>query len=478
MSDETQNPGLSRGPIDALRTTLRNGIRRYRSLADAREARSLLLAFTVSFVAWRFITIALVVLSYQLGESVIAVGVMLAIQMVPGILFQPLAGSLVDKYPGRRLLVWCQLAYAFFLLSYLLLIPIPSIWLLYALSFLIRIVTTVDIPGYEVRLMLLTPVEKRGTANAVQSLAITFGEVVGPLVGGLLLALLGPSPIFILAAAVYVWYAYAINRLPDRVEGATRLVEEGDDAEAGNEAASVQGYRGILRRPSLAVFFLAVAAGYMIYSGLIPLFIVRAQELGMTEESIGIFYAVMGAGGFLGGIFGGMGTYTSKRALGISGLALAAGGVIVILFGIAGLPIIVFAALLVSGMLGEVEEISSLTYYQNTLPESIYGRFFSLHIVLASVGGFIGSLLTPFLADRYGTTFALTALGIPGVVAGLTLALRYSGLTLSRTAPSPVLAATPGTVASPGLLQTESAEATEEGLEAPGELTDPNDPQV
>lgn len=429
MNDEGN---LTRGPIDALRTSLRNGIRRYKALADAKETQWLLAGFGLSCIGYRFMTVVLVVLSFQLGEGALGVGGMLAITMIPGIVLQPFSGSLVDRFPGKRTLVLCQVGIVFIALSYLMLYRIESIWLLYAIAFARGIIFTVDAPAYEVRLVALTPAEKRGTANAVQSLVGEIGEIVGPLLGGLLLVLLGGPTVFILAACIFAVYAFMIARLPERVAGAGREVEEGSDEEAENQEAARQGYRGIVTRPAVSLYMIQVLGSYILVYGMVPLFILRALELDMNEASIGIFYAAMGVGGFFGSIFSGMGEYSTRRALAITGTTAAIGGVAVMLFGIAGTPLLALALLVLVGLLAEIEEIPAITYFQNSLPEGIYGRFFSLFMMATIVGGLVGSLLAPFLADRYSTAFALTALGVPMVFFGLVLAVRGGGLQFSR----------------------------------------------
>lgn len=191
--DETSSPGgLSRSPIETLRASLVDGINRYRSMKDAPESRRLLGAFVVMWIGARLNTVALVVLSFQIGDGALGVGGMLAMTLLPLGLFQPIAGTLVDKFPGKRLLV---LTYAIFTLlsfSYLLLMPFASIWLLYLIRFLSGTLQAVETPAYEVRLMMLTPSKKRGTANAVQAMAMEVGEIVGPLLGGAILAFAGP----------------------------------------------------------------------------------------------------------------------------------------------------------------------------------------------------------------------------------------------------------------------------------------------
>ncbi len=429
--DHSPQETMSRGPVDALRTSLRNGINRYRAMKHAPESRRMLAGTAVSYVGRRFNTVALVVLSYKLGDGALGVGGMLAIQLFPGVVFQPWAGTIVDKFPGKRLAIICQMLMVLISLSYILLMSYPSIWLLYAITFIFGTIQTVDMPALEVRIMSLTPNEKRGTANALQSLSITAGEVIGPLLGSLVLALAGSTVLFILSASTYAFLGLTIARLPERVGGARRVEDAEDEKLAEAQAVSQQGYRGLLRRTDVLLYTGMVTGSYFLFYGLIPLFIVRATEIGMSAESVGVFYAVMGVGGLLGGIFSGMGTYLTRSALAVSGICAVFSALAVMMFGMAGTVFLVFPLLILIGIIGEIEEIPALTYFQNHLPESIYGRFFSIFMMVGAIGGLGGSLLGPILAHQFSTSIALTALALPVIVLGFLFAVREGGLRLS-----------------------------------------------
>lgn len=442
MSESDPTKVLHRGYVDAVRTALRNGIQRYKALGSARETRWLLGGFAMFIMGFRFLTIALVVLSYQLGEGVLGVGGLLAIQMMPGILLQAYAGSVVDRYSSKTLLMGAQYAIAIVTLGYLLLFRFESIWLLYLITFVRACITAIEQPAYEVRLVSLTPADKRGTANAVQSLAAQFGEILGPLLGGFLLVLFGAPTVVVISALIFTCYGLLINWLPERIVSATSEQEEVDDDDAAEATAlSKAGYRGLLIQPSVLQYLLQVGGSYTMFFGLIPLFIVKALEMNMNEASIGIFYSMIGVGGFLGGIFAGMGEYSTKSALAITGTTAAIGGVSTILFGVVGVPILVFAVLILLGLLGEIEEIPAITYFQNSLPEGVVGRFFSLFIIVSSIGGLVGSLLSPLLADRFTLLVAVTIISIPMIASGVLLTIKSGGIPFRSQGAIPVPAA-------------------------------------
>ncbi len=256
----------------------------------------MLAAASASYIGDRFNTIALIALSYELSESALGVGGMLALLALPRLVVQGPAGALVDRYPGKWLLVGTQLLMGIVAAAFALLVAIPSIWLLYGLTLLMGVLRTVDTPAFEVRLMALTPSDKRATANAVHSLAMTAGELIGPLLGGLVLVWVGAAPLFLLNGLSFVFVAAAVASLPERVAGSEPEPEEGE------ADTSTGGYLTLLRRRGVALYTALVAASCMLLLGAIALFVVRAIELGLGEGGVGLFYTILGVGTLIGGI--------------------------------------------------------------------------------------------------------------------------------------------------------------------------------
>lgn len=427
---------VSRNPVEAIRGAIVDGIDRYRALAGAPESRKLLLGVAGTRIGYRASTIALVALSYKLGGGALGVGGMIAILLGPSLLVQPLAGSLVDRFQGKRTLVLTTLATASLVALLMLLTAFPSLWLLYAITLVRGIVQTFDMPALEIRLMLLTPREMRGTANAVQMLSITAGEVVGPVIGGLVLALAGVNAVFAMEMLLLLVFAGVVIRLPERVASSIA----GADAEADADApAAGSGYLALLRRPDVRLYTGVVTASYLLLYGAITLYIVRASELGLGDGGVGLFYTFMGIGTFFGGVLAGMGGYATKRALGIAGIASAISASAMILYGAAGTIFLALAALILVGMIADIEEIAAMTWFQNNLPERFYGRFFSVFMMASAIGGLVGSLAAPLLSEWFSTGAATAVLALPALVLGTTFAVKEGGfrLGLPPFAPQP-----------------------------------------
>ena len=415
-----------RGAGARIRSATRTSVDRYRALGNAPDVRRLLAAAAGSYIGDRFNTIALIALSFKLGDSALGVGGMLALMALPRLLVQGMAGSLVDRYPGKRLLVLTQLVMAVIAGSFALLAVFPSLMLLYVLTLAMGIVRTVDVPAFEMRLMVLTPREQRGTANAVHMLAMTAGEIVGPLLGGIVLALAGTTPLFIINGLTFLVLVRVTASLPDRNAAAV----PGPDPLSAATTVPVPGlgYRMLMRRSDVRLYVAMIAGTAVLILGAIPLFIARAHDLGLGDGGVGLFYAAMGVGSLAGGALAGAGTYMTRQSLAIAAVAGIVGAISLIAFGFAGSALLAFGALLLFGMIGDLEEISALTYFQHALPEAVFGRFFSLFLMATGAGGLIGSLGVPALAEAIGTGLALTVLAVPMLVLAAILGVREGGL--------------------------------------------------
>lgn len=314
MSSTSTGNETARDPLATLRSAVHDGVDRYRALGDEPEARRLLAAAVISYIGDRFNTIALIALSFNLGDSALGVGGMLALLALPRLVVQAAAGSLVDKYPGKRLLIVTQLLMAGIASAFALLAVFPSLWLLYGLTLAMGIVRTVDMPAFELRMMTLTPPDLRGTVNAVHTVAWTAGEIIGPLLGGLVLVWAGATALFLLNGAWFLLIVWMIASLPERIG----VPEPGSDT---NEEVSVPdgsamlalGYRFLLQRSDVMLFLGTMATGGVSILAAVALFITRSIDLGLGEGGVGLFYATMGAGTLIGGILAGTGTYTTPR---------------------------------------------------------------------------------------------------------------------------------------------------------------------
>ena len=409
---------------DTLKSAIQASVGRYRDLGALPDARRLLSAAAGSYVGSEFNAIALIALSYSLSGGAFGVGGMLIVSSLPRLLVQGPAGALVDRYPGPRLLILTQCLLAVLAAGFALLVFMPSIWLLYGLIFVSGVVGTVDVPAFELRLMNLVPPAQRGTANALHVLAMSSSGLVGPMLGGVVLGLFGALPLFVLNSVSFLTVAATVSRLRPAHPAA---VAAEPTAEAAAATART-GYGDLLRRPGVALYTALVVTSSVFGVTAITLLIVRAHELGLGDGGVGMFFTVSALGALLGGVVAGGGSYDGPRAFVVTAAASIAWIVALALFGFANSLMLAVPMLLLAGIMGQIEEIAGLTAFQNHLPESVYGRVFSLFLIAGAAGALAGGLLGPALAETAGTGPSLVLLGIPVVALAVVFGIRLGNI--------------------------------------------------
>ena len=409
----------------------------YRAVLADRNMALLLGAGVISELGDWFNTVALISLAYGFGDGALGVGGMFAARMLMRLVLQGPAGTFVDHHAGRTLLFSSQLVMAVIAGSFALLILVPSLWLLYLLVILLEATNCIARPAFMVELKAEAPVEQRSAANGALFASMTTAQLVGPLLGALVLAPFGPEAVFVLNGLTFLGVAIAVTQLRGGLS-ATRKVENlRDDVISPNlgrdEPASV-GYSWLLRRQDLSLYMLVSLSLALVVQASITLFVVRAVTFALDDGGVGLFYAAVAAGSITGSIVAGSRPqhaaplYPAAVAMGLCALALA-------VFGVVGSLLLSVVALIIAGFATDFYEVVGLTYFQGSIPDAVYARFFSVFLLALSAGGLVGALAGPVLERVLGAGMSLVVLAAPGLVLAIVLAA------LSRTWSSKALVA-------------------------------------
>jgi len=309
----------------------------------------------------------------------------------------------------------------------------PQIWLLCLLIVALETVNTVAWPAYRVQLVNSAPPDQMAAVNGLLSTGLTVAQFVGPVLGGLVLAALGPIPVFLINGLTFLGVAIAFSWSQTHRDGngVAGQAPESGAAVPGDTAAAVGvssapsgGYRWLLRQTDLALFALAALGATIAIRGSISLFVDRADSLGLGEAGPGYFYAAVGFGALVGGIGAGAGSHAGIAALRGTAAAIAACAAAMGVFGSIGSVPIALVTLAIAGLATNVYEVLGLTFFQHRLPADRYGRFLSILILALGIGGIIGALAAPVLESWLGVGAAIGLLSLPGVLLALLLLAR------------------------------------------------------
>ena len=383
------------------------------TIAAVREAlandgiRRLELVWTIGIAADAALLVVLLVVVYA-QDGALAAGVLGAVRMGPAVLTGMLAGTVVRRFGGRRVLLTLGSvrALAAALCAIVIAAGMPSI-LLYVLAALgavagapVRPAAATLMPG-----LARSPGELVA-ANMAWGTGEGLGTFAGPFIAGLLIAA-GQLPLA--AAAVAVAFLVTVFVAAGlRFEHAT---DAGGGARQSRGLGLAEGVRALRRRPVLRWSMLGVYGQVTTRGLLSPLLVVASIELlGMGEAGVGLLNAALGLGGFVGAVFALSATRPDRLVL-TQAAALAYWGAPIAVIGLLPFPAVALAAMVVTGIANAVYDVAIITIFQRGASNQERAAVFSVFEGVAGLGLVTGSLLAPALLAAFGPSGALAIAG-------------------------------------------------------------------
>jgi MFS family permease len=369
---------------------------------------------TVSLIGTWMTRIATSWLVYRLTRSALLLGLVGFAGQIPSFLLAPLAGVLVDRWNRHRLLVATQVLAMIqsAALAGLALAGVINIWHVLALSLFQGLINAFDMPARQA--FVVEMVEKRedlANAIALNSSMVNAARLLGPSIGGVVIAAVGEGWCFFGDAVSYlaVIASLLLMRIAPRPRRASQEkkvlpeLREGWDYVAGSPP---------LR--SILLLLALVSLVGMPYTVLMPVF--ASTILHGGPHTLGFLMGATGVGALLGAVF-----LANRRTV------LGLGKVIPIAASLFGAGLIGFSLsrqlwlslvlLLVTGLGFMVHMAASNTLLQTLVDDDKRGRVMSFYTMAFMGTAPFGSLLAGSLADRIGTPHTLFFGGL-GCIAG------------------------------------------------------------
>jgi MFS family permease len=362
----------------------------------------------VSLIGTWMTQLATVWLVYHLTNSPLMLGVVGFTSQIPSFFLAPFGGVFVDRFSRYYTLIGTQILAMIqsLALAALALTGVIQVWHIIVLSLLQGFINALDAPARQAFVPEL--VERRedlANAIAINSTMINGARLIGPAIGGLLIANIVVAYCFLVDGISYIAVIAALlamkikpNKIPATTGNALQKVKEGFIY-----AFSFPPMRSILLLSAL------VSLMGLQNTILVPIFAEEILKGG--AETLGFLMAASGVGALTGGIY----LATRQTILGICKLIALAPGILGIgLIGFAlsrFLPLSLFTMLFVG--LGTILQIAgSNTLLQTIVEEDKRGRLMSLYTM--SFLGMIplGNLLGGFLATHIGAPNTLIIDGI------------------------------------------------------------------
>ncbi len=363
----------------------------------------------VSTVRW-VETIAVGVVVYQRTDSAFLVSMMTMLRLLPMGLFGVFLGALVERFDRGRTLIAVVLLMSFTSVALVILVWTGQleVWHLAVASFVNGCGWCADNPVRRVMIGEIVGPERMGTAMSLDVGANNASRMVGPVVGGLLLAGPGIQGAFVLSVLLYSTALVAVLTVRSRIPRA---------AGSGAVLARIGEGLALVRTDKRLVGVLVVTVIYNVFAwpftSMIP--VIGRDRLFLGPEGIGLLATMDGIGAFFGALL--LTLWLTARWYARAYL----GGVIaymiaVVMFASVQSPLLAGAALLLTGVAGAAFATMQATLVYLASPADMRSRILGVLTVCIGTGP-IGFVWLGWLADRIGSHHATAVTGALGLVA-------------------------------------------------------------
>ncbi|MEU4799368.1 MFS transporter [Streptomyces sp. NPDC023327] len=414
-----------------MATTLTSAGTRLRAPAKLPAFRMLWLGQSLSLLGDGFSYIAFSWITLSLTQSTLTLGYVLAFQAVPRALLTLVGGSLSDKWSPRTLMTLSSWARAV-LMGGVGLIGMTGSLTVAMLCCAAAAFGAVDAFFQPARASILPSVvakEQLAPANALLAVGTKVSSVLGPAVGGMVVALSDAPVAFLVDGVCFALCGLCVSRI--RTAAARDEPGETSPAPAAPEAADSlftrmrAGLRYALEDPRIRSILVIDTVMTFCYAGTFTVgFATLAKvDLHGGSAALGLLNGALAGGALLGTLVGGSLSGLPRVGLLIAGLAgwLAVGMAVL---GLTDSTVTAFVTVLVMGFGIGFQGVFGLSWIQRTIDPSVLSRVISIDMVLGYAIAPVSLILCGGLAQGgSGPMFA---------VSGALLALTAVGLLSSR----------------------------------------------
>ncbi|WGV23796.1 MFS transporter [Halotia branconii] len=388
------------------------------SLLPALRSRNYRLFFVgqgISLIGTWMTQLATIWLVYNLTNSPFMLGVVGFTSQIPNFFLAPFGGVFVDRFSRYRTLIGTQVLAMIqsLTLAVLALSGVIQIWHIIALSLFQGFINAVDSPARQAFVPeLIERREDLANAIAINSTMINGARLIGPAIGGLLIASVGTAYCFLIDGLSYI--AVITCLLAMKIQPWKFAATQGNPWQKVKE-----GFVYAFSFPPIrAILLLSSLVSLMGLQNTILVPVVAEEILKGDAKTLGFLMAASGVGALSGGIY----LATRRTILGIGkliSLAPAILGIGLIAFALSRfLPFSLFTMLFVG--LGTILQIAaSNTFLQTIVEEDKRGRLMSLY-TMAFLGMMpVGNLLGGILASHIGAANTLIIDGVACLIGSI-----------------------------------------------------------
>jgi MFS family permease len=397
------------------------------SIGRALSSRNYRLFFsgqTVSLVGTWITRIATSWLVYRLTGSAFLLGLVGFCGQIPTLILTPFSGVLIDRWNRHTVLVVTQVlsmlqSLALAILAFAGIITVTEILILQLVQ---GCINAFDTPARQA--FVVEMVEDRNllsNAIALNSTMVNASRIIGPSLGGILIALAGEGWCFMLDAISYIaviasLFAMRLS-IAEREPRTTHVLEE--------FRTGLRYIKGSLPIRTALILLAIVSMMSMPYTVLMPA--IATQTLHGGAHTLGFLMTASGVGALVGALY--LASRVSVVGLeNVSAAATVCFGLGLIGFALSHQLWLSLAILPIVGAGFMVQMASINTIIQTLVEERLRGRVMAFYVMAFLGTAPIGSLVAGIVAARIGSEYTILFGGSVSIVTGLWFATRLPKL--------------------------------------------------
>jgi MFS family permease len=368
-------------------------------------------ALSISNIGQQMTSVAVGIQVYSITHSSFAVGMVGLFQLVPLVGFGLYGGALSDTHDRRTigLLTAVGLMACSAVLFAQSVAGLGNVALLYGVVAVQSAFFAVGNPARGAIVPRLVGTDLLPAANALGMLAFNVGFTLGPLLGGLLIALTGGVTVAyavdVVAFTSVVYAMWRLRPIPPLGEASARTgwaaVKDGLTFLRGKKNLQMSFYVDI----AAMVFGMPRALFPAIAAGLFP------YDPRMAATAVGLLAAAPAVGGVVSGIFSGPLGHVRRQGLAVV-LSVFAWGLAIMVFGLVSSLWVACLFLAIAGAADNVSAVFRSTILQAATPDIFRGRLQGIFTVVVAGGPRLGDVEAGTVAALFGETFSVVSGGI------------------------------------------------------------------
>jgi MFS family permease len=401
-------------------------------LRTSRDFRLLFVGGAASYLGSMVTYVALPFQLKVLTGSFVQVGALGAVEVVPLIVFGLWGGALADALDRRRVVISTEIAFTLLSASLVVnaLLRHPHVWPLYAFGFVVAGLDGLQRPSLEALVPRIVAHDQQGAAAALSSIRMNIGTLLGPAVGGILVATAGPATAYsvdVVSFAISLGCLLAMRATPPPSEGTPPSMR-----------AIVAGLAyAWSRKDLLGTYCIDLSAMFFAFPYALFPFVADAYH---ARWALGLLYSAGEVGSMVMTLTSGWTKHVHHHGRAIAYSAFVWGAAIAFLW-IAPSIWVVLGLLTVAGGADMVSGLFRMLMWNQTIPDELRGRLAGIELLSYSIGPSLGQTRGGLVARWGGLRTSLGSGGVSCCVATVLLAIALPALWAYDVRTSPHAAA-------------------------------------